>query len=120
MATIHVLSLNERVVNDISCKKYSEEQLISLYESLNKDTKSKKTAYIVVMCILTVLFLGNGIYIFGRIMGFPGCIGAIIGLLFIVAFIGIVTWYAAIGKISMKWNKLISTFYPELREKCKL
>ena len=118
--TIYVSSLSEHVANEISCLKYSDQQVIDMHASLNKAVSTKKTTLIVVMSIVSIVFLANGIVIFSKTMPTATFIGYMIGLVLIVFFIGFVSWYCAIGKLTMKWNKLMKTFYPQLADRCKL
>lgn len=120
MAVIHSFSLDERISNAIVNSAYSESQITEMYNSLWEDQKKKKKGFIVAMAILSAMMLGYGVPVLIKTIGFPDAwpyLGMVVAVVVITA---VISWYLSMGKIKIKWNKLIKNYYPEIYINCKL
>ena len=120
MATIYYTKLNEGLVQSLQNKRYKEEEVVEIYNSLKESTKKKKTGFIVAMVILGVMMLGYGPYALISSIGLPECLPLLLFLVVITIGVGVLVWYLMIGMVKIKWNKLMKVFYPSIYENCKL
>ena len=112
MATIHFLNLTPEIRRAIENKQYNEEEIIRLNQKIKTDERAKKKAFLVTMIFVTVLLLVGGIIIYGSEIGFPEALPLLLLNMLVVAIVGSVSWYAAIGIMKKQWDDLMRLYYP--------
>ncbi len=112
MATIHFVNLDPNIQTAVRNRLYNEEEIIRLNEKIQADEKTKKKAFIVTMSFVTLLLLVGGIIIYGSEIGFPDALPLLLLNMLVAAIVGLVSWYAAIGRMSKQWDDLLRVYYP--------
>ena len=114
MATIHFINLDPKITRAVRNRQYNEEEIIRLNEKIKADEKVKKKAFIVTMILVTLLLLVGGIIIYGSEIGFPDALPLLLLNMLAAAIVGLVSWYAAIGKMAKQWSDLMRLYYPSV------
>ena len=113
--------ISTELESKLRAKLLKEDELAACYEALKEKKKNHKKS-VNILCIAMAVFfvLLTVCTIISGIDNIVASLFFIFGPLILMAAAGCLGWYLYVGKVALKWNKLVKENYPDLYDNYKL